>query len=369
MKIRIAKEILVKGLAKIQSIASSKTSMPILSNLLLEAKGNSISITATDLEVGLKTSYPAEVIKEGSITLNAKKLFEIVKELPNEEIALTRKENDWVNIICGKARFDIVGLPVDEFPAWSKEPDKYISIGSEILAEMIGKVSHSICTDETKYHLNGVFFQTSDSVLRMVATDGFRMSAIKKPFEGEISEKLTKGVILPKKGVHELEKLAIGGTDEEQVKIAFIDNIAVFRREDTIMTMRLIDGEFPNYQRVIPKENDKSIVIEKGKLLPSLKRMALIIDGKSRGFNVEISSGNMVMSASAPELGECREEIELVYQGEAFSTKLNPKYLMDVVNAAIIGEVELMFRDAATPLLMRSPGIYDFISVIMPMRA
>jgi DNA polymerase-3 subunit beta len=372
MEFKVSKEILLKALQRIQGIVEKRNTMPILSNALLEATNDLLYVTATDLEVGMKSSYPTRVIREGKITVSAKKLYEIVKEMPDEEIHFSTKENDWVEIVCGKARFNIVGLSSDEFPYFPKvREENFIVFETEILSEMIEKTSYAICYDETKYNLNGIFIKAvetegEENILRMVATDGHRLSVSEKRIPGKVSAELTKGVIFPKKGIFELKKMA----EEEvgEIMLGFMDNNAVIKKGNTVVVMRLIDGEFPDYTKVIPAHNNCSVMIGRDKFLHSLKRMAILSSEKFKGIKLDLDSQLIVISSSNPELGEAREELEAQYEGNGISARFNAKYLIDVLSVMEDREVELKLKDELSPVIMKSAQEDDFMAVIMPMR-
>ncbi len=371
MEFKITKETFLKALQKVQGIVEKRNTMPILSNVLIEATPDTIFFTATDLEVGMKSSYPTTVVAEGKITVSAKKIYEIIKELSDEEIIFSTKENDWVEICCGKAHFNIVGLSPDEFPYFPKiNEDRFVKISSLLVREMIDKTSYAICHDETKYNLNGIFIKAQADgdrmILRMVATDGHRLSIAEKDFSGTIDDELEKGVIFPKKGVFELKKM----TEEEDgdIMLCFMDNNAVFKKGNTFVVMRLVDGEFPDYTRVMPVDNDKTLKINREAFLHSLRRMSILSSEKFKGIKFDIKDGIMVISASNPELGEAQEEIDLDYSGADLTIRFNARYLIDVLTVLEDEFVELDLNDELSPAIMRPAAKFDFRSVIMPMR-
>ncbi|HEX8961059.1 MAG TPA: DNA polymerase III subunit beta, partial [Geobacteraceae bacterium] len=324
MEFRIDKDTFLKALQKVQGIVERRNTMPILSNVLIEASPERIHITATDLEVGMRSSYPTDVIREGKITVSAKKIYEIVKEMPDEKILFSTKENDWVEIRCGKAHFSIVGLSSDEFPYFPKvNDDSFVRLNNTILREMIEKTSYAICHDETKYNLNGVFVKAVDesgaSILRMVATDGHRLSIVERELAGTVGRELGKGVIFPKKGIFELKKM----TEEEdgETLLGFMDNNAVIKKGNTVVVMRLVDGEFPDYTKVVPQNNDRVVRSSREQLLHSLRRMAILSSEKFKGIKFDIKAGAMEISSSNPELGEAREELEIDYSGDPLTSR------------------------------------------------
>jgi DNA polymerase-3 subunit beta len=371
MEFKIDKETFLKALQKVQAIVEKRNTMPILSNVLIEASHNTIFLTATDLEVGMKSSYPTTVVEEGKITVSAKKIYEIIKELSEDEIIFSTKENDWVEIRSGKAHFNIVGLSPEEFPYFPKiNEDRFVRVSSSLIREMIEKTSYAICHDETKYNLNGVFIkavaENSHQILRMVATDGHRLSIAEKGLDGSISEELLKGVIFPKKGVFELKKMTEEADDDTM--ICFLDNSAVVKKGNTFVVMRLVDGEFPDYTKVVPVNNDRIVKIKREEFLHSLRRMSILSSEKFKGIKFDIAAGSMEISASNPELGEAREELEVDYTGESLTVRFNARYLIDVLTVLDDEFVELDLRDELSPAIMKPAASNDFRSVIMPMR-
>lgn len=372
MEFRIDKEVFLKSLQKIQGIVEKRTSMPILSNVLLEASEQTLYVTATDLEVGMKSIYPAEVITPGGITVNAKKIYEIVKELPNQPIIFSTKENDWVEIQCGKVHFNIVGLSAEEFPYFpAVKEESLFEIESALLKGMIEKTSYAICNDDTKYNLNGLFTKVEttpqeEQILKMVATDGHRLSTASCPLKGTAGPELAHGVILPKKGVYELKKIT--EEDNGNLLFGFMENSAVIKRGDLYMVMRLVDGEFPDYNRVIPTANERTITVNKEEFTHSIRRMAILSSEKFKGIMLEISSAGIKISSSNPELGDAMEEIDVVYDGEPLAVRFNARYLLDVLSVAETSKVVMRFKDELAPSIIQPDNGNGFLAVIMPMR-
>jgi DNA polymerase-3 subunit beta len=372
MEFKIDKEQFLKSLQKIQGIVEKRTSMPILSNVLLEATETSLIVTATDLEVGMKSSYSAEVVTPGKITVSAKKLYEIVKELPNQPIMFSTKDNDWVEIKCGKVQFNIVGLSPDEFPYFPDVKEETLfEIETALLRGMIERTSYAICTDETKYNLNGIFIKVEvrsdgSNGLKMVSTDGHRLSIASGNLKGTAGPELLKGVILPKKGVFEMKKI----TDEDggTLLFGFMDNSAVIKRGDSYMVMRLVDGDFPDYNRVIPTSNTQIVTVNKEDFSHSVRRMAILSSEKFKGIMLEITSGGIKISSSNPELGDAMEELDVAYTGEPISVRFNARYLLDVLAVAETERVEMKFKDELSPSIIVPENSDSFLAVIMPMR-
>lgn len=371
MKFAISKDIFLKALQKVQGIIETRKTMPILSNVLIEAIEGKIHITATDLEVGMKSTYEASVFSEGKITVSAKKLYEILKELPESEINFSTRENDWIDLQCGKARFNIVGLSPDEFPFLPKTDDTgHISLSCSILNKMVEKTSYAICQDETKYNLNGIFFKISDNdeskSLKLVATDGHRLSLAECDIPEASAAMLDKGIIFPKKGIYEIKKITEDETGE--VQLSFADNNAVLRKGDTLLIMRLVDGEFPDYKRVLPTGNDNIAILNRNNFLHSLRRMSILSSDKFKGVKLELQNDSLEISANNPELGEAHENIEIHYSGNATSIRFNARYIIDVLSVLDDEEIELHLKDDLSPAILKPTQAAGFLSVIMPMR-
>ncbi len=369
MNFTIEKEVFLKGLARIQGIVEKRNTIPVLSNVLLEGKDGELCLTATDLEVGMQSTYPAQIRKPGKITVSAKKLYEIIKELPDSEISFNAKDNCWIEVECGKAQFNIVGLSADEFPNFPK-PDKtnFISLESSLCKEMIEKTFFAISQDESKYNLNGIFCQVQEDTnqLRLVATDGHRLSMIDKAIEKNESEELTRGVILPRKGILELKKLADEGTGN--IQLGFMDNNAVVSKDQTVIIMRLIDGEFPDYSRVIPKTNEQKASIAVDPFLHALRRMIIVSSEKSRGVKMNLKENLLEVSSSNPELGDAREELDVEYQGPELSVGFNARYLLDILQVQDQDRINIILKDNLSPGLIKPVDEDGYLAVIMPMR-
>lgn len=372
MEFSIEKEIFLKGLSRIQGIVEKRNTIPILSNVLIESNYDGIFLTATDLEVGMKAFYPANIAKSGKITISAKKIYEITKELPDNEIYFKAKENSWVELKCGKSVFNIVGLAADEFPYFPEpENDKFITINSRIIKEMIDKTYFSISTDETKYNLNGIFFKSEEldedlKTLSLIATDGHRLSMIKKPVISHQIKELEKGVIFPKKGIYELKKITEDG--EADISIGFMDNNAVIKKESTLIIMRLVDGEFPDYKRVVPQNNDLIVTVNKDIFYHSLKRISILSNEKSKGIKLTIKENILELSSSNQEFGEAREELDIDYLGPEITIGYNARYIMDVLQNQDADKIEIHIKDHLSPGLIKSFNDDDYLAVIMPMR-
>ncbi|RME38010.1 MAG: DNA polymerase III subunit beta [Deltaproteobacteria bacterium] len=371
MQFSIEREVFLKALGRIQGIVEKRNTIPILSNVLIQAGDEGLVITATDLEVGMRATYPAQVQVAGKVTANAKKLFEIIKELPDDTIHFQSKENCWIELTCGKALFNIVGLAADEFPYFPEiDRCEFLELPSAKLAEMLEKTSFSMSSDESKYNLNGIFFQALDvdgaTMLRLVATDGHRLALVEQPLDGEPGEEMRKGVIFPKKGVFELKKIAEDG--ESPVALGFLENNAIVRKDDTIVAMRLVDGDFPDYSRVIPMDQEVKARLPRDDFFHALRRMAILSSEKSRGVKLSLAEGRLEISSSNPDLGDAREDMAIDYTGQDIAIGFNARYLLDILQVHKGEEIELQIRDNMSPGMIRPVDDPHFLAVVMPMR-
>ena len=278
MELTIQRDDLLRGLQKSQSVAEKRSSMPVLSNVLLEAKEQQLHLTATNLEVSFTGSHEANVTKEGAVTIQARKFYEIVKELPFPELRITEKENQWVNISSGTTEYNLVGLPADEFPQVMKYEDvEWVQMEAPLLKEMIDKTIFAVSTEETRYNLSGIYFEKVESedpvCLKLVATDGHRLSFIQKPLPQVTKFAFDKGIIIPRKGMLELSRLL---EESEQVQVAFQENTAIFRQGESTLIMRLIDGDFPDYDTVVPKNCERVLEVDRPRFMEMLRRMSII---------------------------------------------------------------------------------------------
>ncbi|MBI2088855.1 MAG: DNA polymerase III subunit beta [Deltaproteobacteria bacterium] len=367
MEVRARRADFLAALYWTQSIVERRNTMPMLANVLVETGHGSVRVTATDLEVGVRGRLDAEVLTEGRVTLSAKKFYEIVREAPEETIQLKRLENEWVEIRSGRSVFKVVGLDAREFPQFPHiEGEKLAATPAGILKEMIEKTLFSVSIDETRYSLNGVFIEEREKgKARMVATDGHRLALVERDL-GVLG--LEKGVILPRKGLAELKKV-LEASEDGVVAIGFKENMGLVVKEDVELFMRLIEGDFPDYNKVIPKDNPYVVKVEHEALLRSLRRVSILSSERYKGVKIDLKDGKLLISANNPDLGEAVEEIEVEYGGKPLTVGFNARYLMDVLGVFREGaEVELEVKDEVSPSVMRSAGDDGYLYVVMPMR-
>lgn len=368
MEFKIKRDVFLKALTKVQGIIEKKHTLPILANVLIEAKGGEITFIATDLEVGLRSKYEAEITQEGKVTVSAKKLFEIIKELPDQEIYFTSKNNFWVEIKCGKSLFNLVGLSPDEFPKFPEVSDAINKFDKNLIMEMIEKTIFSVSNDETKFNLTGIFikYDKDNKSLLFVSTDGHRLSLIRKAIDQDLDGKFTEGFILPKKGIIELKKV-IENIDES-INLSISDNNFSINNDDITLIMRMVDGEFPDYNRVIPDIGKNIAVIDRELFLHSLRRISVLSNEKSKGVKLKLNSDMLTITSSNPDLGDAKEEFDVSYSGDEISIGFNARYIMDILQVIKEENVVLNLKDNISPGRINPENDENYLSVIMPMR-
>jgi len=373
MNLSITRAELQRGLSRLQSIVEKRNSMPILSNVRLEATKEKsrgrLRLAATDLEVGIHGVHKAEVEEAGGVTVSARKLHEIVRELPDEDVKLSTTDNHYVQVDCARAHFTLAGTSIEEYPTLpGAKPEKLLTIQSVVLAQMIDRTMYATCADETRYNLNGVYVEVlADSGrLRMVATDGHRLACVDRAV-GEGLEDLPAGIIIPRKGLAELKRL-VDEEDAEEIEIGFEGNSGLARKGEVTLVMRLIEGEFPNYQQVIPKDGGKRLTVPTEPLVRALRRVHLLSSQQSHAVQMEINEGQIAISARNPDLGEAREELDVDYAGEALEIGFNARYLLDALQALGSKEIVMGLHDALSPVQVRPADDDESLAVVMPMR-
>lgn len=367
MELRIQVQDFAKNLAAVQGIVQKRNTMPILASVLIEAdEEGGVSIIATDLDIGIRITSQAEVLEAGSVAVNARALYDIIKALPSSEATLKRLDNNFVELRAGRVHYKILGANTHEFPSLPEVGDTaLLTLDAATLKEMIEKTFYSVSTDETRYNLNGVFFeQKEDHYVTMVSTDGHRLSRISKPMDIDLN--LKDGVILPRKGLAELRKLSEKGQGNLQFGIK--GNQVVAEYAGMTVVMRLVDGTFPDYSQVIPKEVLKRVRLNREGFIESLRRIALVSNDKSHSVRVELSPGNLRISSQNPDLGEGEEQLPVEYDGEAISIGFNAHYVIDALNAIDESEVVLELNDDLSPGVLRGVDSESYLCVVMPMR-
>jgi len=363
MEVVIDRDAFLKGLQMVQNIVEPRQTLPILANVLLEAEGESVRMTATDLEVGARVSVPAKVGAKGAITVSARKLAEIVKELAAAAVALKVTENVTVSLRCGGATYRLVGLAPDDFPpVVPASPQSWVTLEAKILREMLTQTSFAVSHDETRYALNGVLFVFQGKDVRMVATDGHRLALSTRSL-GQAIPSATG--IVPRKAVTEIMRVLGAG---EEVQIAITENQFVLQMPNFVMTARLIEGQFPNYDAVIPRTQPGRLAAPRSSLTAALRRVAVMAEERNKPVKLALSPGSLKVTASSQDLGEAEEILEVEYAGEEMVIGFNSRYLLEAMAALDEDQVMFEIKDAQSPGVIKSAEGEGYCCVIMPMR-
>lgn len=368
------KDMLCNLLDKAQNIVEKKNAMPILVNVLLEAKDSVLKMYATDLEVSLMDEISGEIKKEGKVAIDAKSLYSIVRELNDEGmVTLKSKENNWLIVQQGKALFNIIGKNPEEYPVFpTYQSTQFTKITPEVLKDMIEKTIYSVSNDETRYHLNGVYFEQNQNggniQFRMVATDGHRLSLIDRATKKtDQTIKIEKGVIIPRKGLFEIRKL-LELNQQMDVEIAVEGPQFILRQDKSVLMIRLIEGKYPNFLQLIPKTLKRQVYASKNDLLSCLKRVSLLSNKKSKGVTLSLTNGYMSIASNNPEMGDAKEEIQINYSGDEMKIGFNARYLLDILNSIEEDEVKIELNDQLSPGIIQPTKDGDYKCLVMPMR-
>jgi DNA polymerase-3 subunit beta len=364
MEFRIQKSEFLRGLRLAQGIADRKSTMPMLANVLLRTQGkNKILVAATDLNVSLTAELKSENASEGGITLGAKNLYELIANAPGEDVTLKKADNHWAEIRSGKVTYKIVGMPDRDFP---KVPDHreatYSTVESAVLREMIERTLFSVCNDETRFHLNGVYFESDGSKARMVSTDGHRLSKVERTIAN--GPKLSAGIIIPKKGLLEMKKVIESGPS---CKVAIKTPHLFLVQEDIALAVKLIDAQFPPYEQVIPKDHKKVITVDRARFIDGLRR-AQLMSSETRGVKVAATKEGITITSDNPDLGEVREEMDADYNGEPIAIGFNPKYMVELLGQMASDSITIKLGGELDPGLVEPTGGDTYLGVVMPMR-
>jgi len=367
MKFTITREKLHEGLGAVAASVPTKTTLPVLANILVEATKDGLSLSGTDLDISVSTTIPASVDQEGATTLPARKLVEIVKELPNAAIRMTSSGEQRVQIECGRSKFKLLGLARDEFPAFpSVKFEGGWKVAARELQKLIGHVAFAASTEESRPILNGVLWELRPDRMRMVATNGHRLARMDVPASGQGGGQAD--LIIPPKALEQIRRL-FGG--EEEIEIGKSDNHLGFRSTSTQIYTRLIEGPYPNYEQVIPRENDKSLTADKAALAAALRRMSIVASDQTHRIRMAFTNGACKLSVQTPDLGEAQEELAVAYEGDTLEIGFNAAYLLEILKYMPTDEVRMTFKAperAATcePVGWDDPASY--LTLVMPLR-
>jgi DNA polymerase III subunit beta len=372
MKFSIHRESFLEGIQKTLSIVEKKTTMPILNNVLIKAEKNKITIIATDREIGLVADYDAEILNNGDVTVSARKLYEMIREIGGDTIQFEANESHRVTVTSQKIIYKIPGLPADDFPSVADDRSElnFYKIKGELLERLIHKTSFAMSADEMRKNLNGVFFETIDeggkNKLRMIATDGHRLAMANVDTEGIPFLRLEKGIIIPRKGLAEIRRLIENAPEE--ILVGVRQGMCVISTDSTTLRVSLVDADYPDYKRVIPTEKGVLVQFDKDAILHALKRMSVISSERYSGVIIKLENGRMVLESANPDVGEAKDEIEVDYHDKEFSVGYNVRYLIDAIE--VIAEKTVIFEIGAgmKPGVIRPAESDEYLCIVMPLK-
>ncbi len=363
MFIEIERDVLHDGLSKSVPITEKKSTLPILSHVLFSAEDPTLQLTATDLSVGLRLIHACTVKEGGMLAIPGKKVSEIVRELPSGPVSMESSATGRIKIVAGKSEFELAGMDASDYPAFSgAEGVETAGIQAEKLLYMIDKTLFASSNDESRFNLNGVLFEQHQQVIRLVATDGHRLALIDEDLGISVPSK----VLVPKRGLLELKRMLenVNGN----VELGFEQKNMCVKSEHFIMTLRLIDGDYPDYRKVIPESGDRVLKSDRSRLLYALRRVATLTSDRNKGVDVIINSGKIEITAVHPDLGTAKDELDVEYEGEPFSLLINVGYFIDSLNAVDTEQIRLEFHKEGSPMVIRPEPNKDYFNLVMPMR-
>lgn len=369
MEFSVSKSDLVKELGLTQGVVEKKTTIPILSNILVETDHDQVWLTATDLELGIRCACPARIKKEGAGTIPARRLLDYVRLLPDADLQVKLAENQWASFICGRSRTRIAGMSRESFPELPQMPEPLAQIPLSVLSQMISSTIFAISAEESRFTLNGALLILRENGLVMVATDGHRLALMEKQVElpGLVG---SYRALLPRKAMNEIQKLASDDSGKE-IEFSGNENHLFFKIDKRLLLSRKLTGNFPDYERVLPKEHPHMLVIQRDELKAAIERVAQFADERSRAIRLQILKGELKVHSSISETGESEDTIPVEYSGPEVEIGFNAQYLLDFLRSAEQAEVELHFKDANSAGELRpheAPAETVYRYVVMPMR-
>ena len=363
MRVTLLKEELQKSLSRLQGVVEKRTIYPILSHVLISAGEDGIFIEATDLQISLKERVKGEIQQEGKVCLPARKFYEIVREMPHGELALSQEENFWVSLSSGRISLRMPGLDPADFPAFSSPGMDFFSINSGLLRKMIRKVAFCASSQESSMNLHGVLFEAEGDRLRLVATDGHRLALCERPVEVVWNE---GSVVLPRKGMIEIRKVF---HQEEVLKVYQAENLVQFTGGNSVLSVRILEGKFPEYRYVLPKGLENRTLLDRSLLLAALRRADVFASERGEGVRMDLSpEGVLELKAGGGDAGEFSEAVSVDYQGQPMSIMFNARYLIEALNVMDGERISLELRDSESAGLLKEEGSDEYLYLIMPMR-
>lgn len=370
MKLRVNAGPLRDAFNNVLSVVDKKNARPILTNCRVIVRDNQVAVAATDLEVSAEVITPANVEKEGEFCINAKNISDILREMPDEEMTLAiNSEENTLKLECGKINYSLLIFESTDFPPLTfKTEEKPFDLEATHISNIINKASHAISTDETRLFLNGIFLKYMDGCLRSVAIDGHRLALVDTTEFTENNASLNEGIIIPRKGVNELKKIADSAKDQNLLFYVNDSYLCVNSGDSHFLSIRLISREYPNYEAVIPKQSSYELTVDKNSFLTAIKRIKILAAEKSNGIKLNLSEGALTLSANHPSFGDAKESISVDYAGKEMSIGFNAKYLMDAFSVMEGEEVQFSFNNELSPILLKSKATTDFLGIIMPLK-
>ncbi len=368
MEFTVQREGLLKELQRLQGVVEKKTTLPILSNTLITAGKGELELVATDLELGVRTTTRAEVAQAGAITLSSKKIFEIVRLLPDDAIKVKVEDNHWVQIACARSRFRIVGLPKDEFPALpAYDFGKAVPLDLQVLRAMVGRVLFATTSDDTRYPLQGTLLILNRDGLTLVATDGHRLACVARKAARKGVEKEVR-VIVPRKTLAEISRIDWEGAEE--ILFGVHENKVFMKTDRVSLVSNTVEGVFPAFEKVIPRDNDKVLELDVQQFTDAVRRVSLLANERSRAVKIALQPGRIEVSSSNPEMGEARESVEVGYRGADMEIGFNARYLLDFLGAVGEEKFTLHLKDEQTQGMLTpvTSGEPEYRYIVMPMR-
>jgi len=366
VKFTIERAHLLKALAHVQSIVERRGTIPVLSNVKLEARGGQLSLAATDMDIELVEKVSADISEEGAITIPAHTLYDIIRKVPEgAQVEVNAGSGGRVSIRAGSSRFTLASLPVEDFPVMAEGelPHSFTLKAAEFTA-LIEKPAYAMSTEETRYYLNGIYLHVAGEALRAVATDGHRLARVEVGVPAGAAG--MPGIIVPRKAIQEVRKLIDGG--EGDVHIALSDNKIRVTYGDAVLVSKLIDGAFPDYERVIPSANEKMLELDRKAFVQAVDRVSVIASERTRGIRLAIEKGKVTLSASSAEAGSASEEVEATYGADPIEIGFNARYVLDMMERIEGDTAQFLLHDGSSPVLVRDPADVGALYVIMPMR-
>lgn len=363
MLFEIQRDHFLEGLSKTVPITEKKSPLPILSHILMDTEDSKLILTATDLEVGLRMTYDAQVTNPGSLAAPAKKIFEIVRELPSKTVTVDATEGSRMKIMCGKSVFELAAMDPLDYPAWPEFDRSSASVvQAESLLYMIDKTMFASSSDDSRFNLNGVLFEQTEQKIRLVATDGHRLALI----DESLGISLESKVLVPRKGLQELRRLLENVKGE--ISLGFDQKNLFIVTDRFTMTVRLIEGDYPDYRKVIPQKSDNVSKVNRMGLMQLLKRVAVLTSDRNKGITVRLVPGSLEMTAVHPDLGTARDEIDIQYDGDEHVVIINAVYLMEALGVIDSDDVLFEFSKEKTPIIIRPEPEKNYFNLVMPMR-